>query len=54
MTLWVMKFIILLIALDPEDAENAQDVDGGTGDDYIRHVTVLLQRSFVRVVISMI
>ena len=40
MTLWVMKPIMLLIALDPEDAENAQDVDGGTGDNYIRHVTV--------------
>ena len=26
-----------LIELDPEDAKNAQDLDGITGDNYIRH-----------------
>ena len=38
MTLWVKckKPIVPLIELDPEDAKNAQDVDGITGDNYIR------------------
>ena len=38
MTLWVrwQKPIMPLIKLDTEDAENAQDVDGNTGDNYIR------------------
>ena len=39
MTLWVIwkKPIEPLIALDPEDAKNAQDLDDGTtGDNYIR------------------
>ena len=37
MTLWVRwKPIESLIELGPEDAENAQDIDGNTGDNYIR------------------
>ena len=38
MTLWVRwkKPIMPLIQLDPEDAENAQDTDGNTGDNYTR------------------
>ena len=36
MTPWVRqkKPIMSRIELDPEDAENAQDVDGNTGDNY--------------------
>ena len=38
MTLWVRwkKPIMPLIELDPEHTKNAQDVDGITGDNYIR------------------
>ena len=38
MTLWVRweKPIVPLVELGPEDAKNAQDVDGSTGDDYTR------------------
>ena len=38
MTLWVRwrKPIMPLIELRPDDAENAQGVDGNTGDNYIR------------------
>ena len=38
MTLWVRwkKPIMQLIELDPQDAKNAQDFDGITGDNYIR------------------
>ena len=38
MTLWVRwkKPIKQLIELDPEDAKNAQELDDGTGDNYIR------------------
>ena len=38
MTLWVRwkKRIIPLIESDPEDAKNAQDLNGGTGHNYIR------------------
>ena len=38
MTLWVRwkKSIMPLIELDPEDAENAQDIDVNTGDNYTR------------------
>ena len=38
MTLWVRwkKPIKLLIELDPEDLEDAQELDGSTGDNYIR------------------
>ena len=38
MILWVIwkKPIESLIELDPEDAENAQDIDSNTGDNYIR------------------
>ena len=32
----IKKPIMPLIELDPEDAKNAQDVDGITGDNYIR------------------
>ena len=38
MTLWVIwkKPIDPLIALDPEDAKNAQELDDGIGDNFIR------------------
>ena len=38
MTLWVRwkKPIMPLIELDPEDAKNARELDGITGDNYIR------------------
>ena len=38
-TLWVRwkKSIMPLTELDPEDAKNAQDMDGITGNNYIRH-----------------
>ena len=38
MTLWVRwkKRIIPLIESDPEDAKNAQDLNDGTGHNYIR------------------
>ena len=38
MSLWVRwrKPIMPLIELHPDDAENAQSVDGNTGDNYIR------------------
>ena len=38
MTLWVRwkKPIMPLIELGPENAENAQDIDGNTGDNCIR------------------
>ena len=38
MTLWVRwkKPIMPLIELGPEHAENAQDIDGNTGDNCIR------------------
>ena len=38
MTLWVRwkKPIMPFIELDPEEAKNAQDLDGITGDNYIR------------------
>ena len=38
MTLWVRwkKPIMPLIELDSEDAENAQDLDGNTADNYMR------------------
>ena len=38
-----------LIELDPEDAKNAQELDDGTSDNYIR-----VDMSFLRVVISII
>ena len=59
MTLWVRwkKNIMPLIELDPEDAENAQDLDDGTtGDNYIRVEMPFnsLIQSFLMPVISMI
>ena len=41
MTLWVkwQKLIMPLIEFDPEDAKNAQELDGITGDNYIRVIT---------------
>ena len=57
MTLWVRwkKPIMPLIGLDPEDAKNAQDVDGMIGDKFIRvEMPFNSLMGFLRVVISMI
>ena len=57
MTLWVRwkKPVKLATTLDPEDVKNAQDVDGSTGDNYIRvEMPFNSLVSFVRVVISTI
>ena len=57
MTLWVRwkKPIMPLIELDPEDAKNAQDVDGMTGDKCIRvEMPFNSLMGLLRVVISMI
>ena len=57
MTLWVRwkKPVKLATTLDPEDVKNAQDVDGSTGDNYIRvEMAFNSLVSFVRVVISTI
>ena len=37
MTLWLKKPIMSFIELDAENVQNAQDVDGRTSDNYIRH-----------------
>ena len=58
MTPWVRwkKPIMPHIELDPEDAENVQDVDGNTGDNYTRMEKPFnsLMTEFLRVMISMI
>ena len=57
MTLWVRwkKPIMPLIELDHDDAKNAQDVDGMTGDKCIRvEMPYNSLMGFLRVVISMI
>ena len=43
MTLWVRwkKPIMPLNELDLEDAENAQEIEGNTGDNYIHGVIIL-------------
>ena len=59
MTLWVRwkkPMERSLIELDPEDAKNAQDLDDGTSDNYIRVEMPFnsLMTEFMRVVISII
>ena len=59
MTLWVRwkKPVKLAVTLDLEGAENAQDIGGNTGDNYIRvemPFNSLITEFFLKVVMSTI